>query len=229
MDKLVVDEYRAASVALNTYFCDGFKGRSKTNPVYQYVVEGRDNPRTYVNYSSCGDRAAAVLFRLGCRQRMCNRQENLGWKVGANISVLAFGVSFSKKPDKNWIPQPGDELLIWNTPSGTDAHSLAIVEYTPNSDKATFAKEVAVTANYGASGMSTAIFPGARFAESKLVYDPKLNQWKCGARIVQRVLPLDKLTETFTNKPILTDLDGVMLADMSQAYDRIVAARPELV
>lgn len=228
MDKLVVDEYRAAAVALNTYFCDGYKGRSKTDPVYQYVVEKRDVPATYKSYSSCGDRAAAILYRLGCREKLCNRNENKGWKVGANISALAFGISFSKKPGKDWLPRPGDEMLIWNSQSGTDAHSLAVVDYKPSTDKATFAKDVAVTANFGAAGMSQAVFPGAIFRDSKLVFDSKANQWVCGTRIVQRVLTMDNLVSVFTAKPILTYLDGDMLPDLSQAYDRILAARPEL-
>ena len=212
--------YVAATVALNTYFCNGYSGRKKTDPVYQYVVEKRDVPATYTRYSSCGDRAAAVLFRLGCREPWVNRNENKGWHIGANISALAFKAP-SHTPKQSWIPSTGDELLIWNGKTGGDAHSLAIVEY--NAEKGT-----AVFANYGSAGMSAAEFPGAKFSDAPLVYESQTKMWRCGRRLVQRVLTLPDIIPFLTVPPNLTYLDGDVLPDMSKEQDEIMAMRPEL-
>lgn len=212
--------YQAASVALDTYFCNSFEGRDKTALEYQYVVEGRDAPSSYAHYSSCGDRPAAKYFRLGCRSSFINRKEHKGWRVGANISSLAYGCPLARQPNKDWVPSPGDELLIWNKSDGTDAHSLAIIEYKANERRA-------ITANYGSSGMSARSFPGCKFADVPLVFNGVL--WKCGepghAKTVYRVLRLEAMIPLFTDPPNLTYIDGDMLPEMSRAYDEIMAAR----
>jgi len=106
------------------------------------------------------------------------------------------GAKFPVAPKADWEPSPGDELLIWNT--GYDAHSLSIVSY----DGAR-----AQTANYGTSGMSAAVFPGAKLASAPLVF--KSGHWWYGegvrAKQVMRVLRLVDIIETLTAK---ADLSG---------------------
>lgn len=213
----IMDVLTPMSVALNTYFCNGTDGRSKKDPVYQYVVEKRDFPAMYTRYSSCGDRAHALLFRLGVRESWINRNEHKGWRVGQNISALAFGPKFAKKPGEDWVPHPGDELLIWNSQSGGDAHSQAI--FVAGQAVLDFRNGTATFANYGASGMSAAEFPGGRLSESKLVYDSKTKNWMSGKRIVQRVLRLSDIATVITARPNPTYIDGTMLPDMSRAID----------
>ncbi len=218
----LLEAYKVASVALNTYFCNGFKGRTKTDPVYMYVTENRDVPATYKSYSSCGDRAAATLFRLGCRAKFINRKEHLGWKVGANISNLAFGCPVAKKPGKDWVPSVGCEMLIWNTPAGYDAHSLAIVEYDPKTGRT-------ITANYGAAGMSASTFPGGIFSEGQLMFDGQ--NWKYGkignktTKIVQRAINLVDILPHLTKAPMLTYIDNDVLPAMSEVQDLINSLR----
>jgi hypothetical protein len=213
-----IDAFRAAATTLDVYACGGDVGRDKRDPVYQHVTEGRDSPSAYATFSSCAERAHWKLYRLGCRASWINRKQHKGWTVGVNISKLAYGPAFSRQPNRDWAPSPGDELLIWNKSDGTDAHSLSIVE---------FADGHAKTANYGASGMSTRTFPGAKLGTAPLVFNGAL--WKYGApghtKTVYRVLRLEDLIPTFTDAPDLTYIDGDLLPEMSRAYDEIVTAR----
>src|SRR3990170_656548 len=144
--------WQAASVAFDTWVCGGTTGRAKTDPVYQMVVEGRDNPSTYKSFSSCAERPMCKLWRFGCRLAFVNREERTpapnDWKFGVNISNLhdlnkgapclfktsAKGTRYAVAPGADWDPSVGDELLIWTHPNpvpekeGSDAHSLSIVE-----------------------------------------------------------------------------------------------------
>ncbi len=206
--------YQAACVALDTWACNGTVGRAKTDPVYQMVTEGRDIPSSYTTYSSCADRAHWRLWRLGCRLPFVNREERTpqpkDFHWGVNIAWLhdvskgspclfatqSNGHKFPVAPGADWEPSPGDELLIWNT--GNDAHSCSIVSYDGSR---------AQTANYGASGMSAAVFPGAKLGNPPLVF--KGGHWWLGeaahAKQVQRVLRLVDIIETLTAK---ADLSG---------------------
>lgn len=186
--------WQAAAVALDEFACGYEGGRAKTDDVYQSVVEGRDVPASYARYSSCGDRASWKLYRLGCREKWINRRANGGWRVGRNISALAFECPISSKPESTWAPSPGDEMLIWNKPDGTDAHSLSVLSFDGLEAR---------TANYGASGMSAAVFPGAAVRSAPLRYDGA--NWRYGNKIVQRVIRLEELIPLLTAKP---DLNG---------------------
>lgn len=210
-----IECYRAASVAFDTWACNGTVGRAKIDPVYQMVVEGRDVPATYKGYSSCADRAHAKLFRFGCRAKFVNREERTplprDWHIGANISNLhdvnqgspclfrsdKHGHKSAAQPDAGWEPSVGDELLTWN--EGNDAHSAAIVSFDGSR---------AVTANYGSSGMSAAVFPGAKFGNPPLTF--KAGHWWLGEGVhqkqVMRVLRLVDYIETLTAK---ANLDGI--------------------
>ena len=96
----------------------------ETHANYLEVTEGRDSGKARATYSSCGDLAAWLLFRLGCRQEWVNRRENRGWKVGANVSQLAFvaPLSVRRAPFPGIVASPGDIFIQWNDPRGTDAH-----------------------------------------------------------------------------------------------------------
>lgn len=64
---------------LLSYACGRFdSGRNEDDPIYQGVTEGRDVPPFREKYSSCGDLAHWLLFRLGSRLEMINRKEHLG-------------------------------------------------------------------------------------------------------------------------------------------------------
>lgn len=196
MEPDILDDWRIAVVALDEYACGYDKGRSKTDPVYQEVVEGRDVPSVYEHYSSCGDRAHWRAYRIGIRQPWVNRKQYKGWKSGRNISALAFECHFAHEPDANWVPSIGDEMLIWNNPQGMDAHSLSIVK--PGDG-------VATTANYGAGGMNASAFPGAKIGTAALVH--KNGVWHYGTRQVHRVLRLEDQIAAVTETPDFTGPD----------------------
>ena len=204
-----VQLYQLASVALDTWACNGKAGRRKDDPVYQGVVQGRDVPAVYSRYSSCADRAHWKLWRLGCRAPFLNRDaDDRKWKPGVNISNLwnrALGAPITRRPGAGWRPLPGDELLIWNTPSGFDAHSLSIVSYAPMG-------ELATTANYGAAGMAATPIGGAKLSDHTLYFNGR--DWLCGPatrrKVVQSVLRLADLVPLFTEAP---DVSGPEYSD----------------
>jgi hypothetical protein len=215
-----VECYQVASVAFNTWVCGGEVGLSKTHQIYQGIVEGRDVPSSYESYSSCADRCHAWLWRIGCRLPFLNREERTplpkDFKWGVNISNLhdlklsapclkvtnTKGQTLPVPPGADWEPAPGDELLLWNT--GYDAHSNAIVSFNGAH---------AVTANYGASGCSKAVFPGAKLSRpTPLMF--KGGRWWYGEGVhskqVMRVLRLVDYIETLTAK---ANLEGILFDD----------------
>ncbi len=224
----LVELYRTASVAIDEYFCNFDKGRDKRDAVYQYVVEGRDNPATYKDYSSCADRAHAKLWRLGCRRRFVNREERSplphDWHVGQNISSLhdvsagspcmVNASGFACPPGKDWVPAPGAEMLIWNSESGSDAHSLSILSFDGTTAR---------TANYGYLGMSALTFPGCKEGTAPLVFSGGV--WRYGSKVVQRVLTMEGIVSALTETPDLAGVDGVLLSGMSEVLDAITASR----
>ncbi len=210
--------WQAASAAYDTWVCGGTTGRAKTDPVYQMVVEGRDNPSTYAIFSSCAERPMAKLWRFGCRRTFVNREERTpaprDWKSGVNISnmhdlskgspcmfaINAQGHRFAVAPGAGWVPMVGDELLIWNHPLGKDAHALGIV---------TFDGALATTSNYGSSGMSKTVFPGAKISSPRSLAFRNNGWWydKSGVQTrVMRVLRIADYVETFTEVP---NFDGI--------------------
>lgn len=216
-ETITLERYRLfqiASVALDSWACNGKTGRRKDDPVYREVTQDRDYlPAQWQHYSSCADRAHWRLWRLGCRLPFVNRTDPWAlnqpqpagawrlWRPGVNISNLwdrGLGAPVLRRPDAGWKPQAGDELLIWNT--GNDAHSLSIVSFAPNA-------ELAVTANYGAAGMAPTPLGGCHLADTPLYFNGR--DWVCGKpthkRIVQAVLPLASLVPLFSEAP---DLSG---------------------
>ncbi len=215
--------WQRAAVALDEWACGGEKGRDKRDPIYRAVTENRDGGLVpYDKYSSCGDRAHWRLWRLGVRLPFVNREERTplpgDWHVGVNISELwnAKHGAPAVAPGRDWMPEPGDELLIWLT--GFDAHSLSVLSY----DAAT---NTARTANYGTAGMSKAMFPGAQCKTVPLVYWPATG-WMCGKRKVHRVTKLADVVPLITVKPDFKDLSGEYIFGDGGTLDELESIVP---
>lgn len=164
-------DLRALALQWLDYACNGTIGRTeKGDPVYDAVTEHRD---TGDKYSSCGDLAHWLLYRLGVRATWVNREEHQGWKVGQNISWLAWRCVPARAPLPDEKFHPGDILLVWNKSDGTDAHACVVREHCANTIK---------TADYGQ--------PGGKFRERVLTHGPS-GGLILGSRKIQRVLPLE--------------------------------------
>ena len=166
--------WREGCASLAEYACGFGAGRSKDDPIYAQVTEGRDVGAMRARYSSCGDLGHWLLWRLGAREAWLNRSALGQYRIGQNISLLA---AQGRAPTPEWIPARGEIVLVWNNPQGADAHCCVVLGYGAG---------VLRTANYGAGGMSAAASPGARIssASCRLV----TGHWQYGLRRVQRVL-----------------------------------------
>lgn len=191
---------RIAAVALAVHACGGEKGRSKDDPVYAEVTEWRDVGAMRARYSSCGDLAHWMLYRLGCRAPWVNRKDMpMGWRVGQNVSLLT---SHGELPGgDDWDPEPGDILVIWNSPNGYDAHVCVWLG----------GGEIA---NYGAGGMSAAARPGSNITRPSFTWSG--HSWYIGKRRVQRVVSLAHLP--FSEPPDLTgaELTGEVIDALTE-------------
>jgi hypothetical protein len=122
---MTLDEMRALVRAWCEYACDGDRGRGVDDPVYRWIVEGRDPGP---GYSSCADLAHWWLTRIGVRESWINRDEcgRGKWKMGANVSLLApmpiFGNPLATAPRPGEVFSTGDVLICWSKPNTTDAH-----------------------------------------------------------------------------------------------------------
>ena len=143
---------------------NGEQERNEGDAIYIAVTEGRDSGKSY---SSCGDLAHWLLYRLGVRCSYVNRAEHNGWRTGQNISWLAFGCAVARAPKAGEKYEAGDILLIWNKESGTDAHALVVREHN---------EVELLTAEYGQPG-------GAQRRRTFV-------NGKIGTRKVQRVIRL---------------------------------------
>jgi hypothetical protein len=233
-----LEAYRIVAVALDEWACGYDKGRPKTDPVYQEVVEKRDVPATYEHYSSCADRAHWRLWRLGCRLPFVNREERSplpnDWHIGMNISLLhdtakgspalskvIGGSRYAVPPAGDWVPSPGDEMIVWNT--GKDAHSLAVLEWDG---------KIARTSNYGVGGMTPTPSPGAKIIKAPLTFDGQV--WKYGLttiKTVQRVIRLEDVIPTLTVQanlmgPDFTDAYTSKVWDLIMAFNSPTATQP---
>lgn len=206
--ELTLDVWRAAAVALCEYACGFAQGRSKDDPVYREVTEGRDGPGPDERrrYSSCGDLAHWLYSRLGIREQWINRRDDGAfgpWRPGANVTALWGGsCPFDRVPpaDPAWLPAAGDVVLIWNT--GNDAHVMVSL----GSDGASLR-----TANYGAGGMSPLASPGAKITSRPLTH--QLGKPFYGTRQIQRYLPLSEAVKHISVAPNLSgaELTGEVL------------------
>jgi|SRR5215204_2076599 len=209
--------WQRAAVALDEFACGYGQGRSKDDPVYLGdVTEGRDYGAMRARYSSCGDRFHWRQYRLGVRESWINRRPN--YRVGQNISLisgLAWASGYGKPLPEHVDIEIGDELLIWNAPAGSDAHSLSVIGIELDG-----ARRVLRTANYGAGGMSPGASPGARLGSGQLVWKQGPAGWGhyYGARRLQRIVRLSDIVAHVTAPPNLAgasmtgeDLDALEL------------------
>lgn len=203
--ELTLDVWRAAAAALCEHACGYDRGRGKDDAVYIEVTEGRDGPgpEQRKRYSSCGDLVHWLYKRLGIREPFLNRTDdgaNGPWRSGENVSRLWGGACpFDRVPpaDLDWLPEPGDVLLIWNT--GFDAHVMVAL----GADRDGKIR----TANYGAGGMSSGVSPGARIGSNRITWQRGKPFY--GARQIQRYLPLAEAVRHITVTP---DLRGASLS-----------------
>ena len=197
--KAPLEVWQRVAVALCEWACGYDAGRTKDDPVYKIVTENRDGPgpEQRKKYSSCGDLGHFMLERLGVRAAWINRDDDNAygkWRSGVNISNLwGSACPIDMVPGADWVPEPGDILLLWNT--GFDAHVCVSSGELDQGRLKTF--------NYGAGGMSAASNPGAKIGKNKLVWNGK--NWLYGTKIVQRVLPLREVVKIVSVPPILDE------------------------
>jgi hypothetical protein len=121
-------DYRKMAAELVEFACKVGPGRPETDPVYQAVTEGRDRPPYPNKYSSCGDLAHWMLYRLGVRLPLINRSEHIGWTSGVNVSRLAFDPLAIQKPPTTARFEPGDVGILWSNHGATDAHVFVFLD-----------------------------------------------------------------------------------------------------
>lgn len=172
--------------SLITWACGPPKGRDENDPIYQQVVEGRDVGTYQKSYSSCGDLCHWMLYRLGVRSDLVNRDENGGWQQEKNISKLAFSQAASNvTPSTSY--KPGDIIIIWNESNGTDAHAIVVTEQNGSSLS---------TGEYGQ--------PGG--AEKTRTITTKDGKPFIGKRQIQKVIPLETVLELARQNGELADI-----------------------
>lgn len=174
-----IEEYRQLADLLTFYAC-GASGRGEKDPVYISVTEGRD---TVPGYSSCADLAHWLHFRLGLRGSWINRKEHKGWKVGLNVSRLAFSPIADKFPREPY--ECGDIGIIWARTDTTDAHVLM---FRGLMEPGTYA-----TSEYGQPG-------GA-------LKSRQISEGKIGKRKIHRVLRLQEAIDTCSSANLLLPPD----------------------
>jgi hypothetical protein len=200
---------RAFANELVSYACGRWTGgRSEDDPVYQQVTEGRDVGAARRTYSSCADLAHWLLYRLGSRVDFINRKEHNGWKVGVNVSALAFSPVAEVATETDQY-QAGDVLVIWSKPDGTDAHVMIALEHSGST---------LVTGEYGQ--------PGGAVREHHLA-QPLL----VGRRKIHRVLRLQRVCQVSEqqhklNEPDYTTLPLAQVYVSEHAPRRGMAANP---
>jgi hypothetical protein len=209
--------WQMAAIELCRFACNGDSGRGKDDPVYRDVTEGRDGPGPLQRreYSSCGDLPHWMLERLGIREKWVNRESLNQYHVGMNIVELGYGcpISHAAPTAADWAgPGPGDICEIWNGAQGQDAHVFVCLGPSDKVDGKL------LTANYGAGGMSEALWPGARLSNSSFTHTEV--GWYIGTRKLQRIIRLADYVPLITAQPDLTGaaIDGQAITDLGAAW-----------
>jgi|GEM_PF-1512855 len=183
--------YRARALELLDYATDEDQGRSESDLQYKLITEARDTGKAY---SSCGDLVHWMLYRLGVREYFVNRAEHLGWKMGRNISLLAWKCAATRRPRKNEKYSAGDILMIWNDAGGKDAHVFVVREHVG---------DIIYSADYGQPG-------GARRGRM-------LRNGFLGNRKLQIVIPLeDIISNARAAGKLITDDEKLLAEDKAE-------------
>jgi hypothetical protein len=202
-------EYRDLARRLVEHACGGAGGRPESDPFYQLVTEGRDRGAAQKSYSSCGDLAHWLLYRLGVRAPWINRAEHQGWRSGRNVSTLAWEApnAVRRTPAPSSRYAAGDVLIVWNRADGTDAHVLVALEHDGN---------VLLSGDYGQPGgkLCTRVVTARPVqVDGGRSYDAPF----LGARQIQRWLPLGVLLEHLGGRGELAPPDDACLRDTDPA------------
>lgn len=179
--------------ALARFWCGGSRGRSKLDPTYVEVTEGRDTKTVWNRYSSCGDLSQALAFHMGAREAWVNRKEYLGWRPGQNLTAFYGKGGPARSPSLGYLPEAGDIGFIWLT--GFDAHTFVFGDPLPGGLIETF--------NYGAGGMQAVHFPGARMSHSPLRADG--GKLHVGAKVLHEVCTVPQLLERCGTLPDISN------------------------
>jgi len=158
--------------------------RSKVEPVYVEVTENEHGCQRD-KYSSCADQIHWLAKRIGIELPWVNRTDDdfgENWKFAVNVSRIT---AVSKVVAGTFLPEPGDCLISWNKIDTSDAHVW--VYLGPNPDK----PGEHFSSNYGASGMSNAMTPGAAIRSKVLRVEGQALIY--GTRRAQRALTVPML------------------------------------
>jgi len=148
------EELRSVAVKLALYAVNDDKGRDVGDPVHEEVTEGRTKEWEVAKrqglswalkmiYSSCGDLAAWLLWRLGCRDdNLMNRTNDDGirnWIPGRNTTAITGSKLFIRGTTRSaYQPQPGDILFTMNA----GGHIAIVLDWDP-------VRKLVTTADYG--------------------------------------------------------------------------------
>lgn len=195
-----LDAYRLLASRLVNHACNGSFGRSENDEVYQQVTEGRDVGKARASYSSCGDLAHWMLFRLGVRESWINRAESYRrWRSGQNISALCWPPCPSRRMHIAELFGTGDVLVIYSQPDSRDAHALVVLEHDG---------DVILSGDYGQ--------PGAALRTRRL------SGQSLGGRIVQHVLTLPMALTGSLAPPDWTLLEALLTGEELDACAQAV-------
>jgi hypothetical protein len=187
---LIVAPRRALVIGLCEAATNGAHGVTEQSPVYRAVTGGRDPGPSY---SSCGDLAHWLWFRLGVRTPWINSHELAPFRYGHNISDMWRGpyrtpsTHLTGGPE---LPLPGDVWVVWQKADGTDAHVIVCAALTDQ----TKTGAVLHSYEYGQARLSPELWkPGSVEGVAKstglVLTEAGHWQWPNGRRL-QRVLRL---------------------------------------
>lgn len=196
MVTLTAPTYHALAYELLTVACNGEAGRDEDDPVYQFVTEGRDVGAMQKKYSSCGDLAHWLYWTMGVRLPWVNREPNGGWRVGQNVSLLAWCPQ-AQSCDNVLRFEPGDVVIIWGREDTSDAHVMVVLEQE--------SPQVLLVAEYGQ--------PGGRVNRRSRLGG------KIGARRLRRHIPLEAVIAAAEEAGQLEPIDGPAVLASVRAID----------
>lgn len=186
--------------AVARFWCGGTKGRSKLDPVYVQVTEGRDVRSGWAHYSSCGDLSQALCQHMGAEGPWINRASYKGWVPGRNLIDFYDQRGPAESTPIGYLPEPGDIGFIWLT--GNDAHTFVFGDTLDGGHVETF--------NYGAGGMSAAELGAHQAASLLSTLDGQL---RIGARVLHKVLTVPKLL-SLIDVSKLPPMSGELVAEI---------------
>lgn len=201
-------EYRQAAAALLTYAVNGQLGRSTADRIYKEIVEQRAGAK----YSSCGDLAHWLAYRLGVRAPWVNRAEfkqppGHGWRVEWNLTYLTADKDSTgrvinpaaramRKQTTLPLFDSGDIFQVSNVYGG---HVLCVVGHDKDNPARIF------TAEYGQ--------PGGAAKEHLLTLHAATGLVFCGANQITHAVGLaEALQEPGTVAPDLVTIDRAVRA-----------------